>query len=508
MINANTFGAGNAGDITIDAGSLSLTNGAEILAQTSGQGDAGDITVNASESVTLSGIAPFPTLEDGRPGGFSSGLLSPTTEGATGQGGVITITTPSLNILDGAVLSARSQSDFPGGNIIVNANTLEIGSGGQILSTAFSEGNAGNITINVSERISIAGSDPTFSDRFAQLVDLFGEEQALVTIDPVSPQSGIFANTQPGSTGDSGSISIGVFQQEGDDLIPAPNQFTEEITIADGAIIAADSQGEGNGGIIFIRAEDLTLDNQAQILAETTFEQDDSTARSEINLEVDGILRLENDSTISTQAFSNADGGNINIDAGLIIALPSEVPNEGNDIVANAGAIGGNITITTEAIFGLEVREATPNNGTNDIDASSALDPQFNGIIEINITNVDLNPDIIELPDNIVKPETITSQACPARSGAIQANTLTITGRDGLPPKPTEPLTSDAIHIEGENVTSEAEKEEEEQTKSFRLADVVPARGMIIKENGDVILTAYPTPNTTGRTPTNLGNCI
>ena len=34
----------------------------------------------------------------------------------------------------------------------------------------------------------------------------------------------------------------------------------------------------------------------------------------------------------------------------------------------------------------------------------------------------------------------------------------------------------------------------------------MPARGMIIKENGDVILTAYPTDNVQ-RTPHNSANC-
>ncbi len=54
---------------------------------------------------------------------------------------------------------------------------------------------------------------------------------------------------------------------------------------------------------------------------------------------------------------------------------------------------------------------------------------------------------------------------------------------------------------------SSKQEDTKEEVKTFQLDDIVPARGMIIKENGDVILTAYPTPNTTGRTPSNRRSC-
>ena len=39
------------------------------------------------------------------------------------------------------------------------------------------------------------------------------------------------------------------------------------------------------------------------------------------------------------------------------------------------------------------------------------------------------------------------------------------------------------------------------------MDEIVPARGAIILENGDVILTAYSTPNATPRTPIDSANC-
>ena len=80
-----------------------------------------------------------------------------------------------------------------------------------------------------------------------------------------------------------------------------------------------------------------------------------------------------------------------------------------------------------------------------------------------------------------------------------------------LPPEPTEPFTADPIAIEGKSVpigSEPAEKVRHKEIKPIITAqgEIYPARGMILKENGDVILTAYPTSNVQ-RTPHNSRNC-
>jgi large exoprotein involved in heme utilization and adhesion len=58
---------------------------------------------------------------------------------------------------------------------------------------------------------------------------------------------------------------------------------------------------------------------------------------------------MRRNSEISTEARGTGNGGNINIDADLLVAVPSE----DSDIVANAfEGNGGNINITTQGIFG------------------------------------------------------------------------------------------------------------------------------------------------------------
>ncbi len=338
----SSTGVGNGGDIDIQARILSLTDGAEIRAETLGEGNSGNIRVNTSDSVILSGVAP-PVLEDGSPGGFSSGLFITTEEGASGQGGEITITTANLRILNGATLNGRSRSDFRGGSITVNAKTLEVRGGGQILATAFSDGDSGDITLNVTDRIDISGSDPTFFDRFNQVAERFGKEQAEFSIDAVGPESGIFANTASGSTGNGGSILVD----------------SNQLTLADGAVVAADSQGQGNAGKIFIQADSLTLDNEASILALTV-----SGQGGDITLQGLNTLEVLNSGKI-TASTETGEAGNVIVNAAE--GENSSVQLSGENSLLSTRATGekgtaGSVTINTSQLTVKEGAEISASN--------------------------------------------------------------------------------------------------------------------------------------------------
>ncbi|MGL5877025.1 MAG: hypothetical protein ACRC2V_04460, partial [Xenococcaceae cyanobacterium] len=198
--------------------------------------------------------------------------------------------------------------------------------------------------------------------------------------------------------------------------------------------------------------------------------------------------------------------------------------------------------IATDGIFGLQQGKATPDNQTNDIDASS--DFGFNG--NISITTPDINPvkERVQSPESVVEPEEMTAQACRPNEVAdkIENNTestFTISGRGGMPPSPTEPLIKDVIRVGGElskprsnseNVIKTAQallegkktidfdrhtnKQESKlvaiqtnQTKKIHSEDIVPARGMMINEKGQIVLTAYPTSINGDRLPVNSINC-
>jgi filamentous hemagglutinin family protein len=386
---------GQGGDINIQARSLSITNGATVLAGTSGQGDAGNINITASDSLVVSGTARFPTLADGSAGGFASLLYTATDGGASGQAGNIQIDTNNLQVTDGGVLSGRSRSEFPGGNITVNAKTLELAGGGQILTTAFRQGTAGDITLNVSGNINISGSDPKFAERLNSVVQEFGEAEAESRIDSVRAESGIYANTRPDSTGDSGSIALNARQ----------------LNISDNGEISVASEGNGDGGNIAIRSQErLTLRNNSQISATAGIEG------------------------------AGGDGGNITIDTDFLIASPLE----DSDIVTKAfEGNGGNINIAAQSIFGIEQRTASDGNRTNDIDASSEFG--LSGTVEINTPDVDPNRDLVKLPTQPIEKEVV--QAC-APSDVKEQSEFVIKGSGGLPPSPEDSLDSDALEVD------------------------------------------------------------
>ena len=111
---------GNAGNVTITTGSLSLTNGGLVDASIGGQGNSGSVEITASDTIVIDG-------EDSN--GFPSGIGSQVNNEAKGNGGNVTITTGSLSLTNGGFISANT--------------------GGQ--------GNAGSISITASDTITIDG---------------------------------------------------------------------------------------------------------------------------------------------------------------------------------------------------------------------------------------------------------------------------------------------------------------------------------------------------------------
>jgi filamentous hemagglutinin family protein len=105
---------GDAGKIDITTGSLSATNGSQIISSTRGQGNAGNINIQAKDKVILDG---FQFFDNGNSNAYSS-LLSSVDSGAVGNGGNINLTAKSLFLTNGAELNAsvsEASDSLPGG---------------------------------------------------------------------------------------------------------------------------------------------------------------------------------------------------------------------------------------------------------------------------------------------------------------------------------------------------------------------------------------------------------
>ncbi len=249
----NSGGVGDAGNINVTTGSLSLNNGAQISAGTYGLGKAGDITINARDAITLNG-----TGSNGR----FSGLFSTVGSTGMGKGGNIRVTTGSLTVSDGAQLSASTFGHGSGGNITIDARdsirfdgvgrnlnssgaystvnsggvgdagninvttgSLSLNNGAQISAGTYGLGKAGDITINARDAITLNGTGSN------------------------GRTTGIFSEVGTGSTGKGGNIQV----------------KSGTLSLSNNAQINASTSGRADAGNISVKVDDaVSLTNSSQ----------------------------------------------------------------------------------------------------------------------------------------------------------------------------------------------------------------------------------------------------
>ena len=134
-------GDGRGGDVTIEIETLEIDGSGRIDTTTRGAGDGGEITIDATRAVRLSGrqddffFSSVTTFSLDEAGGAEAGAA-----------GTILITTPELTLSDGAGLSTAAVGRGDGGVIDVRADVIEL-SASEISSTAIL-GEAGDVYLN------------------------------------------------------------------------------------------------------------------------------------------------------------------------------------------------------------------------------------------------------------------------------------------------------------------------------------------------------------------------
>jgi filamentous hemagglutinin family protein len=421
-----------AGQVTVDAQRIRLLEGSRISSSVvAGNGQAGEVSIRAAESLEIRGVNPM--------GGIGSAVLASVEAGATGQGGRIKIDTGNLIVSDGGsitseiagsklfgfgipvlipgaqgvagsidILAKTVQVSDPmidgfsntitgitasvgngavgsGGNINLTADSLRVFNGGQITSSSQGQGAAGNINLNVNN-IDVQGRSPS----------LLNGKSLLSTISATSTTT--FA---------AGSVNIA----------------TESLSVRDRANITVSNTGTGDAGNLNIAAGTIFLNNGASLQAEVN-----GGNQGNIQLQARDLLLLRQGSQIVTSATGTSTGGNITINAPVIVGL------ENSDIVANAvQGRGGNIQITTQGIIGLQYRDRrTPE---NDITASSEFG--VNGTVDVNNVGVDPNSGLVELSITLIDSNQQVAAACSGNEGS----SFVITGRGGIPQNPTQEVS-------------------------------------------------------------------
>jgi len=126
-----SLGEGDAGEINITTRSLSVTNGAQLLAGTSETGNAGSVTIRATDSVSV--------RNDSAVGANSEGAGNP---------GDVRITTGRLNVTDRSRVSVSNLESATGGELDITAGSILLNNQGQ-LTAETNSGEGGNIRLKV-----------------------------------------------------------------------------------------------------------------------------------------------------------------------------------------------------------------------------------------------------------------------------------------------------------------------------------------------------------------------
>jgi filamentous hemagglutinin family protein len=411
-------------------------------------GRSGDVNITSLGNLTIQNSIINSTTQSLAPAGnisisspslvllqSNTEILSSTTN--FGNAGNIRFVVGDLILTDGALVSASTSGAGKAGDISIKANNLSLSNGAKIQTTTSSKGDSGKIEAIVGNNFILTGSG-----------------------------TGLFANTTKDSTGKGGNI-----------FVDPPL-----VSITNGAGISVNSLGTGNGGSLQIIADKFIFANNAFLFANTA-----SGEGGNINLQIANIFFPRYNSNITATAGGNGNGGNINLVSLFTISIPSE----NNDIFANAFfGKGGNINITTQGLFGLELRPSQTN--LSDITASSEFGLQ--GTVSINTLGFDPSKGLIGLPVDVRDPSRLVKQSCIADN---YGNEFIITGKGGLPAKPSDrPIYTSVLdnlgtlpnHSRTANINSPI-------LESIAKPDaILEATGWIVNNKNEVVLVAGVVP--------------
>ncbi|MDJ0696436.1 filamentous hemagglutinin N-terminal domain-containing protein, partial [Mastigocoleus sp. MO_188.B34] len=376
ILGTETKISGNAGDVLITTQDLSVRDGAQIATNAFEEGASGKLTVTASNSIELIG--------ESNDASIPSGLFSDNHSSKKSAG--VSIETGTLNIRDGARISASTFAGGDGGQVTIQAkdsqltassqtgessgifNNVEAGAtgqggnisftterlqiyeGAQISASTFSSGNAGRVSITASDSIEIQdlGSDTAFSGLFAQ-VEARDTSQATGKGGDILLETGqltlqgkqarISASTD--DVGWGGNVTINV----------------DELLVGDGAQIQAATTGVAPSGKLEVTATtkiELSGVNEVASGLFTSTQGDADAGNLDVNT---GDLSILDGARISASSFGAGMGGTINVNAsdtvkltGTGISSNTEV-RSGLFVEATGTGKAGNIEVNTDSLL-------------------------------------------------------------------------------------------------------------------------------------------------------------
>jgi filamentous hemagglutinin family protein len=340
--NNSKTGVVQGGKIQIATKTLTLLNGAQIASSNLGNGNAGEILVDA-QTVTLQGQK---NTTSGRT--FYSGFNSIVNRGAIGNAGNISVQTDTLNILDGAAIDSYTNGLGNAGNIKISAkdSVLLSNSYGAITSGIKDQG------IGQGGNIQIQASSLTLANRSSIDSDVRGQGNGgsiSIDVDKLSvEQQGDFLLTRLPTgaitsfligTGNAGAITIKARDQI------AMDRGNVGSNVLNGGTELPSLRGKGEGGIIQITSKNIYLKN-SDISASSTGKGNAGS----INIAAENILRLDDNTSIDTNISSFRDSKAIGNAGTIVLKASSIFVSDRSTISSSTSGLGnaGDISITAD----------------------------------------------------------------------------------------------------------------------------------------------------------------
>jgi large exoprotein involved in heme utilization and adhesion len=162
---SNAVGTGAGGNILMDAGSVTLQNGAHVSSSSTGTGAAGNITINAGNL-------------------FSMTNSTVTTEANQSTGGTIKITTSpvgTVQLTDSKISASVLDGSGGGGSVNIDPQYVILDNSQIIANSVFGPGGNINITTNLllPDSLSVISASSQF-----------GQQGNIIIQSPISPASG------------------------------------------------------------------------------------------------------------------------------------------------------------------------------------------------------------------------------------------------------------------------------------------------------------------------------
>jgi filamentous hemagglutinin family protein len=346
------FGAtGEGGGVEIAANFLEVTNGAALNASTSGQGNAGDVVIEIGEYARFDGTTPN--------GQFSSGAFSTVNAGATGDGGNVQLSTNSLEVTNGAALNASTSGQGNAGNVVIEIGehvrfdgttpNEQFGSGAFSTVNAGATGDGGNVQLSANSLEVTNGAALNASTlgqgNAGNVVMEIGEH---ARFDGTTPKgqfsSGASSTVNAGATGDGGNVQLSA----------------NSLEVTNGAVLNASTLGQGNAGDVVIE-----IGEHARFDGTTPNGQFVSGAFSTVNAGATGdggnvqlsanSLEVTNGAALNASTFSEGDAGNVTIRAEGPVVFNGTTTNGGSSTATSKVQVGaegnaGNVEISANSL--------------------------------------------------------------------------------------------------------------------------------------------------------------